>query len=146
MRHNKLLFLVVLGWIYGRPLTGTEMKLCICKFEAPRFSAVARGGGIQGLVPVRVIYDSEGFPKEVNALEGHPILMGDAVKAVRHWQFCPSHDEARETEVVVNIRFRLEGKAANMWTPTEIRFESSGTVEVTTNPPEPPGPDYMKRD
>ena len=124
---------------------GSDKEMCLCKFVAPEYSALARRARIQGVVRVKVDFSSEGTPGEVSALEGPPILKESAVNAVKNWRFCPSSGAAGTQEIIVTFRFRLEGKGTDGWVPTGISFESPATVDIMTAPPGPLGPDVIRK-
>ena len=123
----------------------TDKAMCLCKFVAPKYSALARRAWIEGVVRVKVDFDSEGAPGEISALEGPPILKESAVNAVENWRFCPSSGAPRNHEIIVTFRFRLGGKGTDVWVPTGVSFEAPATVDITTAPPGPLGPDVVPK-
>jgi TonB family protein len=109
----------------------STQPMCLCKFEAPEYSIIARHANMQGTVRVDVSVDSEGTPQEVTAVESKlPILSEYAVKAVKQWRFCSSTKLA-SNKIRVTFRFNLRGESAD-WSPTDVTFDPSGEVDITT--------------
>jgi TonB family protein len=64
---------------------------------------------IQGVVVVRVTIDEHGNVTEAKAISGHPLLIEEAVPAVKAWQFAPFVDNGNPVPVssLVSVMFSL---------------------------------------
>jgi len=56
----------------------------------PNYSAAAKAVGAQGQVKVQVLIDESGRVVSANAVDGHPLLRGDAERAARNARFTPT--------------------------------------------------------
>jgi TonB family protein len=113
---------------------GNVGNICVCSFEAPLYSALARQAGLQGTVQVSVQLDATGKPVDARVVgEPHPLLDESAVRAVRDWRFCVVGARTRAGEVSVIFDFRLRGAPTQNWSATEVQF-GSGRVEITAPP------------
>jgi TonB family protein len=109
-----------------------DNDLCLCKFVAPRYPVIARQSHISGDVRLRVHFDAQGIPGEINVVEeGNPVLRESAVKAVKQWQFCRLSGVDRDHQMVVTIKFTIGKYATQSWYPTEVSFGPPATVEIT---------------
>jgi TonB family protein len=145
MNMKAAVTILLLWGAASSALEAADKDMCLCKFVAPRYSAVARTAAIQGIVRVKVDVDSDGIPTSVDAVEGHPLLKDIAVDAVKQWRFCSSWEATRNHPVTITLRFKLEGKGTDHWAATEIDFQSPATVDIITSPPGPLGPDVVPR-
>ncbi len=76
----------------------------------PRYTEPARIAGIQGVVILELVIDTEGAVESVNALRGLPLgLTKSAVAAVEQWRFEPSTYNNRPVSVryILTVHFRL---------------------------------------
>lgn len=76
----------------------------------PVYPALALPIRLQGTISVEVIISPEGRVESARAINGHPILMGAAVKAARGWRFQPTllnNTPVRVTGVITFI-FKME--------------------------------------
>ena len=124
---------LLLASISSLNFTGTTNEMCVCKFVAPLYAPIARTAQIQGTVRLKVTVKADGSPDQINIVEeGHPILRAEAEKAVRQWKFCHLPDLENERELIVTVKFAIgeKSEATNSWAPTDVTFESPGTVEV----------------
>lgn len=137
MNVKAAIAILVLLCAASSALKAGDKDMCLCRFVAPRYSAVARTAVIQGVVRVKVDIDSDGIPRSIDALEGHPLLRASAVDAVKNWRFCSSSEAPGNHQVTITFRFKLEGKGTDRWVATEIGFQSPATVDITTSPPGP---------
>ena len=70
----------------------------------PIYPEVARRAGIQGVVILEVIVDTEGAVRDLRVLRGLPLGMTEAAEdAVRRWQWEPATYNGRPVEVYVNV-------------------------------------------
>jgi len=78
----------------------------------PPYPQMARKRGLQGVVVLEVLVDTDGSAADLRVLSssGHPILDRTAVAAVKHWTFDPGTrgDKKVKMWVRVPIRFHLE--------------------------------------
>jgi len=130
--RNKLvvLFLLVVA-VSVQTYSGDE-DLCLCKFVAPRYSPIARQSHISGDVRLRVHFDAQGIPGEINVIEeGNPVLRESAVKAVRQWKLCRLGSGDSEHQLVVTVKFIIAKYATQSWYPTDVTFGPPATIEIT---------------
>jgi hypothetical protein len=88
-------------------------KLQDVKFRAfakPDYPKEALDKWVQDVVWVEVLINEEGFPMEVKALSGHPLLVPGTLKTIREeWRFDPSWRKNLQppARVQVAVRFRI---------------------------------------
>ena len=77
----------------------------------PVYPPLARAARIQGPVHLRAIISRTGTIENLQALDGHPMLVGAAIDAVRQWRYRPYilNDEAVEVETQITVNFLLSG-------------------------------------
>jgi TonB family protein len=80
--------------IQGGVLNGKAVSL-----PAPAYPAIARAGGAEGSVVVRITIDEGGNIIEAKAVSGHPLLQAAAVSAAREAKFTPTRLEGRPVQV-----------------------------------------------
>jgi TonB family protein len=75
----------------------------------PSYPPVARAGGIQGAVQVKVLISETGEVIKATAISGHPVLRPAALEAARQWQFKPTEVSAKVVKVegVLTFNFTL---------------------------------------
>ena len=130
--RNKLVVLFLLVMAVSVQTYSDDEDLCLCKFVAPRYAPIARQSHISGDVRLRVHFDGEGIPGEINVIEeGNPLLRESAVKAVRQWQFCQPASVDPDHQIVVTVRFIIGKYATRSWYPTDVTFGPPATVEIT---------------
>ncbi len=130
--RNKLVVLFLLVMAVSVQTYSGDEDLCLCKFVAPRYAPIARQSHISGDVRLRVHFDAQGIPGEINVIEeGDPVLRESAVKAVRQWQFCRLASVDPDHQIVVTIRFIIGKYATQSWYPTDVTFGPPATVEIT---------------
>ena len=122
----------------------TDEPISICKFVAPKYSAIARRAWLSGEVILKVGVAADGTVNKVDTISGNPILARSATDAVKGWRYCASSASANY-EVAVTFRFKLQGPGTDNWAPTDVVLESPASVEVTTNPPAPLEGDFIKK-
>ena len=82
--RGKLAVLVLLIAGVSVQTYSDDNDLCLCKFVAPSYAVIARQSHISGDVRLRVHFDAQGMPAEINVVEeGNPVLRESAVKAVK---------------------------------------------------------------
>ena len=77
----------------------------------PVYPPLARQARIQGSVFLRAIISRSGTIEDLSVISGHPMLVGAAIDAVRHWRYRPYilNDEPVEVETRVTVNFSLSG-------------------------------------
>jgi TonB family protein len=69
----------------------------------------ARVNHITGDVLVRIIIDRQGDVTEMNVIQGDPILVESAIKALKQWKYRPYilNGEAIEMESTIKIQYHM---------------------------------------
>jgi TonB family protein len=130
MRGKLPVLLLLVAVVSGQAYSGDE-DLCLCKFVAPLYVSIARQSHISGTVCLRIHFDGQGIPGEIDVMEeGHPLLREQALKAVRKWQFCRVTGTNQDHQIVVTIKFIIGKHATQSWYPTEVTFGPPATVEI----------------
>jgi TonB family protein len=130
MRGKLPVLFLLVAVVSGQAYSGDE-DLCLCKFVAPLYVPIARQSHISGAVRLRVHFDAQGIPGQIDVMEeGHPLLREQALKAVRNWQFCRPTSTNQDHQIVVTIKFIIGKYATQSWYPTEVTFGPPATVEV----------------
>lgn len=77
----------------------------------PVYPPLARAARIQGAVHLRAIISRNGIIENLQAIDGHPMLIQAAIDAVRQWRYRPYilNDEPVEVETQVTVNFSLSG-------------------------------------
>lgn len=75
----------------------------------PSYPAKARENYVTGDVLLRFIIDRQGNVTDLTVLQGDPILVESAVKAVKKWKYRPYilYGEAIEAETTVKIQYHM---------------------------------------
>jgi periplasmic protein TonB len=75
----------------------------------PVYPRKARKNDITGDVLVRIIIDRQGNVTNLAVIQGDPILVKSAVKAVKQWKYRPFilNGEAIEAESVIKIQYHM---------------------------------------
>ncbi len=80
---------------------------------APEYPKIARAAHVQGQVLLKAIISKDGHIENLQALNGHPLLVPYAIRAVREWRYRPfmlNGDAVEvETEITVNFMLNAEG-------------------------------------
>ncbi|MGJ4804892.1 TonB family protein [Luteimonas sp. SDU82] len=93
------------------PLTG--MQLQYARAPSPEYPRLAVQRGMEGVVLLRILVDTDGRPLEVRIEQssGHAVLDREALRHVqRHWRFQPALRDGLPVQAVglVPIEFRLD--------------------------------------
>ncbi len=77
----------------------------------PSYPPLARQARIQGAVQLRAIISKTGMIEHLTLENGHPMLAGAAIDAVRQWRYRPYllNDEPVEIETEITVNFVLSG-------------------------------------
>jgi TonB family protein len=83
-------------------------KMLIVKVQ-PRYPREAREQHIQGTVRLHVIIANDGSIKQIEALDGDPVLTAAATDAVRQWKYRVTYlnGELVEVDTTVDVIFSL---------------------------------------
>jgi protein TonB len=79
------------------------------KHVTPLYPAVAQSARVQGTVIIEATIDLDGKVSDARVLRGHSLLDGEALAAVRQWEFTPTLLNGVPTPVImtVTVNFRL---------------------------------------
>ena len=77
---------------------------------ALRYPALARSAHVEGMVIIEATIDEGGRVSDARVLRGHPLLDGEALAAVRQWEFTPTLLNGVPTAIImtVTVNFRLQ--------------------------------------
>jgi periplasmic protein TonB len=77
----------------------------------PIYPPLARAARIQGPVHLRAIISRTGTIENLQVMDGHPMLVGAAIDAVRQWRYRPYilNGDPVEVETQVTVNFSLPG-------------------------------------
>jgi protein TonB len=96
----------------ARPLRVSTMMAgnLIYKVQ-PIYPPLARAARIQGLVHLRAIISRTGTIENLQAIDGHAMLVGAAIDAVRQWRYRPYilNGDPVEVETQITVIFSLSG-------------------------------------
>jgi protein TonB len=75
----------------------------------PLYPPLARQARIQGTVRFNVLIDTEGRPKEIQLISGHPLMVQTALDAIKQWAWQPTLLNGSKAEVItqVDVNFTL---------------------------------------
>jgi protein TonB len=75
--------------------------------RAPSYPLLARAANVQGEVMLQAVISRTGSVMAVHVLDGHRLLRGAAVDAVRHWRYRPYIADGRPVSVatIVTVEF-----------------------------------------
>ena len=88
----------------------------------PAYPVVARMGGIQGKVVLRVRIAKDGSVAEIKLIRGHPLLAAAALQAVNQWKYSPFTSDGKPVEATttVEVTFSLGNPEAQAKRQKEI--------------------------
>lgn len=88
---------------------GNVQSLKLVKKVNPLYPAEAKQARIQGVVRLAVVIDKDGKVKDIEVLDGHPLLVEAAVPAVRQWEYSTTllNGEPVEVATQVDVSFTL---------------------------------------
>jgi periplasmic protein TonB len=87
-------------------------KRLVGKRVDPQFPPLGRQARLQGVVVLDVTVAADGSVKEINLVQGHPMLAPSAIEAVKQWRFKPylnSDGSASEFKTRINVAFSIAG-------------------------------------
>jgi protein TonB len=87
---------------------GVEQAQLVSRIE-PQYPVLAKETRTQGTVFLRAIISREGRITSLEVLSGHPLLVREALDAVRQWRYRPTllNGEPVEVETSITVIFRL---------------------------------------
>ncbi len=87
---------------------GVTRGMVIHKVE-PAYPPIARGARIAGVVQLKAIVGKDGDIKELQVVNGHPMLIPAALDAVKQWRYRPYllNGEPVEVETNITVTFQL---------------------------------------
>jgi len=76
----------------------------------PEYPAIARRARVQGTVQLRAVISARGTIENLQLIEGHPMLVGAAMAAVRQWHYRPYllNGEPVEVETTILVNFHID--------------------------------------
>ena len=76
---------------------------------APRYPDKARADHVEGSVFLHIIVDKDGAVKNLEVINGNPLLVNAAMDAVKQWRYKPTllNGKPVEVDTVVTVTFRL---------------------------------------
>ncbi len=110
----------VVGGVLGGVLGGTGdaapivdlpfSQAKVLKQVRPKYPAIAKKAGVQGVVIVEAIIDTDGTVQEVKILRSIPLLDQAAQNAVKQWRFEPAVQggQAVRMRLTVTVQFVIE--------------------------------------
>jgi periplasmic protein TonB len=93
------------------PRISTMMEGNLIYKVQPIYPPLARTARIQGAVHLRAVISRTGAIENLQAMDGHPMLVGAALDAVRQWRYRPYilNGDPVEVETQVTVNFSLSG-------------------------------------
>ena len=75
----------------------------------PAYPEIARRARIQGVVVLEAIIAKDGSIQKLVATQGHPLLVGAALEAVRQWLYEPTllNEIPVEVQTIIEVHFRM---------------------------------------
>jgi len=89
---------------------GVTNGLLIHKVQPP-YPPLAKSARIQGDVVLKAIIDKEGNIQDLQLVSGHPMLVPQAIEAVKQWRYRPYllNGQPTEIETTITVIFTLSG-------------------------------------
>src|SRR4029077_7945669 len=83
----------------------------IIRQPMPVYPAIAKSAHMQGTVVLHAIIDKDGSVQELQYISGPPILMKNAMDAVRQWRYQPPllNGEPVQVDTTISVVFSLGG-------------------------------------
>jgi protein TonB len=83
----------------------------IIRQPMPVYPAIAKSAHMQGTVVLHAIIDKDGSVQELQYISGPPILMKNAMDAVRQWRYQPTllNGEPVQVDTPISVVFSLGG-------------------------------------
>ncbi len=92
------------------PKGGNVKQARLLKQVLPIYPSLARTARVQGTVVLEATIGKSGAVEDVTVVDGHPMLIGAAVEAVRQWQYEPAklNEVPTRSSVRITVVFKLE--------------------------------------
>jgi TonB family protein len=93
------------------PVIGGRVEAAqLIKQTAPEYPSVARTARVEGVVVIEGTINVSGKVESIRVVEGHPMLVDEAVKAVKKWKYRPAmlNGEPTPCPVTITVRFNLK--------------------------------------
>jgi protein TonB len=77
----------------------------------PVYPPLARTARVQGIVLLEGTVNVNGAVENLRVVEGHPLLVGEALRAVKKWKYRPAvlNGQPVSCSVTITVRFILKG-------------------------------------
>ena len=88
---------------------GVSLGMLLNKTE-PVYPIIARKARVQGTVTLRAIISAQGTIESLQVVDGHPMLVGAALNAVKQWRYKPYmlSGQPVEVETIVFVNFHID--------------------------------------
>ncbi len=90
---------------------GSVQEARMLRQVKPAYPPLARQARISGEVRLEAVIGVDGTVRQLRVVNGHPLLSGAALEAVRQWRYQPTTLNGKPVEVstVISVRFLLGG-------------------------------------
>lgn len=90
---------------------GSVAKARLLRQVQPQYPPLARQARIQGTVKLSAIIAKDGTIQQLEVVSGHPLLIPNALQAVKQWQYKPTLLNGQAVEVItqIDVNFTLSG-------------------------------------
>ncbi|MBN2241109.1 MAG: TonB family protein [Acidobacteria bacterium] len=94
--------------ISPKEISGSVLRSKLIQYAAPDYPPMALRDNVQGTVTLKVTVDEGGNVKEIEVVEGNPLLNTAAVDAVKQWKYTPTLVDGIPIPVIatVTVHFR----------------------------------------
>ncbi len=87
----------------ARLLEQAALQLAINKVP-PTYPQQAKAVRLEGIVTLRILVTAKGIVDQVEVVSGHPLLVQEAINAVRQWKFKPYVEYGRATPFTTELQ------------------------------------------
>ena len=84
-------------------VSGSVQRTRLIRSTEPVYPPLASQARIQGIVKFAAIISRDGAIRNLQVISGHPVLVGAALDAVKHWLYKPTVIDGETVEVVTQI-------------------------------------------
>lgn len=90
---------------------GNVAKARLVRQVRPTYPPLARQARIQGKVMLKAVIGRDGKIQELEVISGHPLLIPNALNAVKQWQYKPTllNNTPVEVQTQIEVNFTLSG-------------------------------------
>jgi TonB family protein len=90
------------------PIIGGRVEPAeLIKQTIPTYPPLARTARIEGVVVLQGTVSVSGSVEDIHVVDGHPLLIDEAVRAVKRWKYRPAMLNGQPTPCPVNIQVRF---------------------------------------